>query len=66
MPPYNQFKKRAKELMKQGCTFETAIDKINRKKEYSEAKSEHEVLANQADNLLEIKQQIQWEIKIGE
>jgi|GEM_PF-2342554 len=66
MPPYSQFKKRAKELMKQGCTFETAIDKIKRKKEYSEAKSEYEALADKADKLLEIRQQIEWEIKIGE
>jgi hypothetical protein len=66
MPPYSQFKKQVKELMKEGCSLETAIDQIKMSEEYTEAKSEYEALANQADKLLEIKQQIEWEIETDE
>ena len=52
MAPYDQFEREVKELISQGCSLDDAI---------KEAMKNYSDLANQADELLRIKQKIQRE-----
>jgi hypothetical protein len=54
MAPYDQFEREVKELIFQGCSLDDAIKEAI--KNYSE-------LANQADDLLIIKQKLEREIR---
>jgi hypothetical protein len=56
MPPYNKFKRKVTDLMRKGCTFDMAFDR---------AKRSFGVQADQADRLLDIKQQLEWELNFG-
>jgi len=52
MAPLKQFEKRMQELVRNGCTTDNA---------YQIASQEFSNLADRADQLLEIKQQIEWD-----
>lgn len=54
MAPYDQFEREVKELISQGCSLDDAI---------KEAIKNYNDLANQADDLLIIKQKIEREIR---
>ena len=57
MPPYNQFRQKVKDLMNsKGCTFDVA---------FNTAQKEYGNRADQADNWLDMKQQLEWELKFG-
>jgi hypothetical protein len=56
MTPEEALKFRAKHLIEQGCSIEDAV---------KQAFSEFGFLADKADMLLNIKHQIEWELKFG-
>jgi outer membrane murein-binding lipoprotein Lpp len=57
MTPEERLKQKAKNLIYEtGCSSEHAVD---------EASKEFENLANQADKLQDVKQQIEWDLKFG-
>lgn len=55
MTPEERLKQKAKKLIRQGCTIDKAIK--------SAAKGTE--LANKADKLRNIKQQIEWDMRFG-